>query len=60
MLIASWAASNTELLGVHKYSGNANVVEMLLEPFQEYPSNNNFLRRKCFQKLARVCLAREI
>lgn len=60
MLIASWAASNAELLGVHKYSGNANVAEMLLEPFQEYHSNNNFFGRKCFQKPARVCSAGEI
>lgn len=60
MLIASWAASNTELLRVHKYSGNANVAEMLLEPFQEYPSNNNFLGRKGFQKPARVCLMGKI
>lgn len=60
MLIAPGAASNTDLLCAHKYSGTANVAEMLLEPSQEYPSNNSFLGWKCFQKPARVCLMGKI
>lgn len=60
ILIAPEAVSNTELLCAHKYSGTANVAEMLLEPPQEYPSNNSFLGWKYFQKPARVCLMGKI
>lgn len=60
MLIAPGAVSNTAFLCAHKYSGTANVAEMLLESSQEYPSNNSFLGWKYFQKPARFCLMGKI
>lgn len=60
VLIAPGAESNTELLCAHKYSGPANVTEMLLEPSQEYPPNNSFLGWKYFQRLAKVFLMGKI
>lgn len=60
MVNAPGAASNTELLCAHKYSGTANVAEMLLASSQEYPSNNSFPGWKYFQKPARACLTGKV